>query len=194
MNNKVFNDGKKKALEKLNIAKKQNLVDKKIIPIIDKINKNNDFFTSSCCSGRIVLLELPELGDKKNAVFLGKWHKKIKKTDILEAIEKTSNKDQMWLLAQPPIIHVFSKNIESANLLIKTGIASGFKHSSFKLTQGNIIVEICSTERLDFPIGKKGVLLCSSNHLDFLIEISNNIINRSDIKLSRLEKLVIENF
>ena len=77
---------------------------------------------------------------------------------------------------------------------MKTSIASGFKHSTFKSTHGKIIVEICSTERLDFPVGKQGKILCNSDHLDFLIEISNNIIKRSEVKLKRLQFNLLENF
>ncbi len=194
MNKSVFDKGKNKALEKLNKAKKEKQVDKKILPVLNILNKSEDFFTSSSCSGRIVLLELPELGDKKNAEFLGKWHKKINKSDVLKAAETTKNQNQMWLLAQPPIMHVFCKNKESANFLMKTSVASGFKHSSFKSTMDKIIVEICSTERLDFPVGKNGKILCDSTHLDFLIEIANNIIQRSDEKIKRLEKNLIKKF
>lgn len=194
MTNSVFDEGKNKALEKLNKALKEEQVDKKILPILNILNKSENFFTSSSCSGRVVLLELPELGDKKNADFLGKWHKTINKSDVLKAAEKTKKQNQMWLLAQPPIMHVFCKNIDSANLLMKTSIASGFKHSSFKSTKEKIIVEICSTERLDFPIGKKGKILCDNTHIDFLIEIANNIITRSEEKIKRLEKNLAKNF
>lgn len=188
MNQSDFIDIKNNALNKLNEAKQENLVDKKIIPILDILNNSENFFTSSSCSGRIVLLELPKIGDKKNAEFLGKWHREINKSDVLKATEKTRSQKQMWLLAQPPIMHVFCKNLESANHLMKICISSGFKHSTFKSTRNKIIVEICSTERLDFPVGKHGKLLCNDDHLEFLVKISNNIINRSDEKLKRLEE------
>ena len=112
---KDFIKNKIQILEKLKIAKKENLVDKGIIPIIDSINSNNNYYTTSSCFGRIVLLELPDLGDKKNAVFLGKWHRKIKPEDVFLALKKSSGKGQLWFLAQSPIIHVHSINIKSAD-------------------------------------------------------------------------------
>ncbi len=159
-----FYKNKKQILEKLKNAKKENLVDKGIIPLIDIINSNNNYYTSSSCYGRIVVLELPDLGDKKNAVFLGKWHKEIKPEDVFLALDKSSNKGQLWFLAQSPIIHVHSININSADQLVKIAVNCGFKHSSFKTSKKNIIVEIVSTERIDAPIGLNGELYCDKNY------------------------------
>ncbi len=127
---KDFTKNKKQTLEKLEIAKKEKLVDKGIIPIIDIINSNENYYTSSSCYGRIVLLELPDLGDKKNAKFLGKWHRKIKPEDVFLALEKSSGKGQLWFLAQSPIIHVYAKNIESADKLVKIAVTCGFKNTA----------------------------------------------------------------
>ena len=50
------------------------------------INKSDDYYTSSSCSGRIVLIELPEIGDKKEAKFLGKWHREILRNELEIAV------------------------------------------------------------------------------------------------------------
>jgi tRNA wybutosine-synthesizing protein 3 len=182
-----FNKNKKQILEKLKIAKNENLVDKGIIPIIDIINSNKNYYTSSSCYGRIVILELPYLGDKKNAVFLGKWHREIKPEDVFLALEKSSNKGQLWFLAQSPIIHVYSINIKSADQLVKIAANSGFKHSSFKTSKKNIIVEIVSTERIDAPIGFNGELYCDKNYIFLLTDIANKIIKKSYLKLEKFK-------
>jgi tRNA wybutosine-synthesizing protein 3 len=184
---KDFIKNKIQILEKLKIAKKENLVDKGIIPIIDRINSNNNYYTTSSCFGRIVLLELPDLGDKKNAVFLGKWHRKIKPEDVFLALEKSSGKGQLWFLAQSPIIHIHSINIKSADKLVKLAINCGFKHSSFKTTEKNIIVEIVSTERIDAPVGLNGKLYCDKNYIFLLTDIANKVIKKSFLKLEKLK-------
>ena len=71
--------------------------------------------------------------------------------------------------------------------MLKTAIACGFKHSGLKSLEKNIVVEICSTERLDAPVGKDGVLFCNKDHLDLLVNISNEIIKKSTLKLQKLE-------
>ena len=84
---KDFNSYKKNALSKFQKAKNENLVDGKIISLLDILNKSDNYFTTSSCAGRIVILEIPAIGDKKNAVFLGKWHRKIKKSEFLNELK-----------------------------------------------------------------------------------------------------------
>ena len=186
INERDFLKNKKQALEKLEYAKKEGLVDKGIISIIDLINSYDDYYTSSSCYGRIVLLEIPEIGDKKSANWLGKWHRKIEVDEILNASKK-ANKDLIWILAQSPIIHVFAKNLESADKLIKTAIGCGFKNSGFKTFDKNIVIEVTSTERLDSPVGIDGKLFCNNEYLSLLVDIANDVIKKSSAKLKKFE-------
>jgi tRNA wybutosine-synthesizing protein 3 len=186
LENKGFSSGKKNALDSLEIAYKQNKVDIGIKKILKIINNCHNYYTSSSCAGRIVLLEIPEIGDKKNAKFLEKWHRQIKKDEIENAAKKADN-GLIWLLAQSPIIHVISKTFITADSLIKIAISCGFKNSGLKSIIGKNIVEICSTERLDAPIGKDGSLFCNTEYLNLLVEIVNNIILKSNKKIHRLE-------
>ena len=185
--NQYFLKSKDNALKKLNKAINENKLDKKIKYIINLINSNNNYFTSSSCSGRIVIIEIPEIGDKKQAKFLGKWHREIHFDEVINSVN-TSKSGMIWLLAQSPILHVKTKSISSADKLIKIAISSGFKNSGIKSITGNIVVEICSTERLDTPIGKNGILFSSENHLKFLVDISNYILKKSRRKLNLLKK------
>jgi tRNA wybutosine-synthesizing protein 3 len=184
---KEFLYSKEKALESLIEAKIHNKVDKKIISILYLINNSTEFYTSSSCAGRIVLLEIPKIGDKRNAKFVGIWHRIIKSKDLLSSL-KNAKTGLLWILAQPPILHISAKTISSADSLIKIANASGFKNSSFKSIDKNIVVEICSTERLDAPIGKNGILFCNKDYLNLLIKIANEVILKSNLKLNRFKK------
>jgi tRNA wybutosine-synthesizing protein 3 len=190
--NEYFINLKNKALNKLNSAMNENKVDKRIKKIINLINSNEYFYTSSSCAGRIVIIELPELGDKIKAKFLGKWHRKIEYSELTKSI-KLSGNGMLWILAQSPILHVITKSNLSADKLIKIAIASGFKNSGFKSYSDNIVIEICSTERLDSPIGRNGILYCTEEHLKLIVDISNDIIERSRKKLSIFEKNLKQN-
>ena len=184
---KVFETQKKRALQKLRNAECNNEVDEKIVSILHLINNSENFYTSSSCSGRIVLLQLPRIGDKKNAKFLGKWHGKVNINDFLKAFKK-AGKGQIWLLAQSPIFHVVAKNLDYADKILKTAVLCGFKNSGLKSIKGKKVVEICSTERLDAPISDDKDVLPSLDYLKFLVGISNEIIEKSDEKLKRLEE------
>ena len=187
-----FLNSKDKALNKLYNARLENKLDDGIKEIIKLINSHRDYFTSSSCSGRIVIIELPELGDKKGAKFLGKWHREVKYLEVKTAVQ-LANSGMIWLLAQSPIIHVITKSYLLADKLIKIAISSGFKNSGIKSATGNIVIEICSTERLDSPIGLNGLLFSSQEHLKLLVDISNKIIKRSRKKLEILEKNLKKN-
>jgi len=184
---KEFLESKEKALEFLRKAKIDNKVDRKIISILNLINKSSEFYTSSSCAGRIVLLEIPKIGDKRNAKFVGIWHRTIKSIDLLSAL-KEAKTGLLWILAQPPIIHVSAKTKSAADRLVKIANASGFKNSAFKSIDKNIVVEICSTERLDAPIGKDGILFCNKKYLNLFVNIANEVILKSDLKLNRFKK------
>lgn len=180
-----FVQGKQQALYNLQAAERNNKVDQKILPLLHLINASEDYYTTSSCAGRIVLLELPELGDKQRATFVGKWHRTVEFLDISTAA-KLATKGYLWLLAQSPIFHVSSCNLPRADALLKCAFAAGFKHSGLKSTGNNVIVELCSTERLDAPLGKDGRLLCDENYLHLLVSIANQVIERSTIKLEHL--------
>lgn len=186
---KLFLNGKKKALKSLQEEKTLKKVDKGILTLLDIINNNENYYTSSSCFGRIVLLELPQIGDKKQAKWLGKWHRPIEPSEILKVVKKAKT-GQLWLLAQPPIIHITAKTNNAADNILKTAISSGFKNSGIKSIGKKIVVEICSTERLDSPVGVNGQLLCNKEYLQLLVSIANEVIDRSTEKLHRFnEKL-----
>ena len=186
---KEFLDGKKIALVKLKKAIKENQVDSGIKSILNIINKSEDYYTSSSCFGRIVLLEIPAIGDKKEAKSLGKWHRTIEVNELLSAA-KNAKDGQLWLLSQSPIIHITAKSDNAADKILKTARACSFKNSGLKSLGKKIVVEVLSTERLDAPIGKNGELFCNNEHLDLLVNISNEIIEKSTLKLKKFENKI----
>jgi tRNA wybutosine-synthesizing protein 3 len=185
--NKHFLISKENALKKLNKAYYENQLDEDIEGIVKLINLNKNYYTSSSCAGRIVIIELPKIGDKKEANFLGKWHREIKYIEAKKALE-SGKSGMIWLLAQSPILHIITKSNIFADNLIKIAISSGFKNSGIKSITNNIVIEICSTERLDSPIGENGLLFSSQKHFKLLINVSNHIIKRSRKKLKIFEK------
>jgi tRNA wybutosine-synthesizing protein 3 len=188
---KDFNENKKNALFKFEKEKKEKKVDIGIVSILDIINNCDDYYTSSSCFGRIVLLEIPVIGDKKNARFLGKWHQQINQDDILTS-SKYAKQGQIWILAQSPIIHVSCRSNMVADKLLKMAVACGFKHSGLKSFDKNIVIEITSTERLDAPVGIDGQLFCNDEYLGLLVGIANEVIDKSSLKLVKLKEMLDE--
>jgi len=189
MGDKEFIAGKQKALNSLQKAYEEKKVDKEIISLLKIINKSPKYYSSSSCAGRIVILELPCIGDKKNAQFLGKWHKKVTSQEILDSLQK-AQKGYIWMLAQSPIFHIVTDTSTDADILVKTAVSCGFKNSSIKSFGKKNVVEICSTERLDAPLGRDRTLYYKEKYIINLVEIANDILEKSQAKLLQFENLL----
>jgi len=191
ISNRSFLQAKEKAMETLKKAMENNEVDKKAIPIIEKLNGIDEFFTTSSCSGRIAIMELPSIGNKIDARFLGKWDDKIKIQDIKNALEN-AEKGEIWMLAQPPIFHVSASDVNAASKLIKVAKQSGFKNSGIRSIGKRVTVEVRSTEEVDVPLGIDGKLLCDEKYLSLLVSIANEIMDRIEKKLKVFERKIEE--
>jgi len=183
---RAFEEQKKHAIERL----RNKGADQEVEEVLQKINVLEDFFTTSSCSGRIALISLPEIGAKREARFIGKWHRPVKKEEVLEAISsaKSSRNGDVWFIAQSPIVHVACRTLEKATALLRIAIESGFKYSGIKAIakhNGRVIVEIMSTERMDVPLASDDRMLCSEAHLDFILAKANIMLNRGKEKLKR---------
>lgn len=189
MSNKEFQIAKQRALTSLEQAKENQEVDSAILPLLTVINSLEEYYTSSSCAGRIVLLEIPEIGDKQQATFLGKWHRPITINEVRLCFKKYHN-HYLWMLAQPPIFHIGAASIDAADSMIKYAVASGFKNSGLRSLQKKIILEVCSTERLDAPLGKNGSILCTEQLLRLCIEHANTVLQKSQQKLYRFKRLL----
>jgi tRNA wybutosine-synthesizing protein 3 len=189
MGTKEFFDAKERALASLDKACTEKQVDEGILPILSLINNKEGFYTSSSCAGRIILLQIPQIGNKRGAEFLGIWHRTIQPEEVTEAAIKATE-GFLWILAQAPILHIGVSSPELADALVKTAVSCGFKNSAIKSTGKKNNVELCSTERLDAPIGRDGKIYCEKEYLTLLIDISNEVIQRSQQKLTRFENIL----
>lgn len=167
-------------------------VDEEVLPIIEAINTNPDYFTTSSCAGRIAVIELPEIGDKEAAEFLGKWHREVEAQEIVEAYSKVKDHKNIFLLAQSPIIHVRCRTLKSAVALRNLAVESGLKYSTIKsltLDSNNdpqkIVVEILSSENIHVPIAKDVKVFPDEDYLSFLVENANLALRRAREKLKR---------
>lgn len=182
----TFEGQKKRALERLRIRG----ADEEVTRILEEINRRDGFFTTSSCSGRIVLICLPEIGARKEARFMGKWHRRVRKAEVLEAMSDATLhiKGEVWLIAQSPILHVACRSLEQATALLRIAIESGFKYSGIKAIgkdDGKVMVELMSTERMDVPLALDGRVFCSEAYLDFILSKANFMLDRGKAKLTR---------
>lgn len=172
-------------------------VDPEIKPLLDIINSQSDYFTTSSCAGRIVLLQIPEIGDKENAEFLGKWHRNVEVDEVKEAFKNAQETLSVFLLAQSPIIHVRCRTLNSAIALRNIAVESGLKYSTLKsLTMNSksepvkIVVEILSSENIHVPIAKGKNLYPDEDYLKFIVENANSALTRAQEKIKRFKDML----
>ena len=189
---KNFDEQKAKAMEGLRKALAEDKVDYDIITLLEKINALENYFTTSSCSGRISVMEMPHFGDKVNSVWLGKWHREVTVEEVLEAIGK-HEMGQLWFLVRSPILHVAARTLEDAVKLLNLAIGLGFKYSNIKsVSHRKLLVEIRSTERMDVPLGENGELWVSEDYVERIVAIANDQLRRFKGKLKRLEEEIEE--
>jgi len=175
---------KRNKVEKLEEAKKRGEVDEDIIPLLDLINSFDCFVTTSSCSGRIVVLDIPNLGDKLRAKFLGKWHRTVNAEEILDCLDRIES--NVWLISYPPILHVACRDLVCANDLMKIANNSGFRRCGI-ISLSRFVVEITSFERLEAPLAFKGRVVVDREYIDILTKFANEKLLRGKEKLERLK-------
>src|SRR3989338_5583747 len=162
-----FQTRKNNVLRKQDKSKK-GAIDGHIKDLINTINDSEDYYTTSSCSGRIVLLKLSESKKKNEAEWIFTSHELVDADDILEVL-KNVPEEQVWLRFEPPIIHVCCKNLESAEKLLEVARVSSFKKSGI-FSVKTLSVEINSNDRVDCLISKNGKITANIEMIESLIQ------------------------
>jgi len=164
-------------------------VDKPIIPLIDYINKLDNYYTTSSCSGRIMLLTQAE--KKPDVKWLYVSHEKVTLKNIMKTLVNPPE-EMVWLRQENLILHVACRTIDDANKLLKISRDIGLRRSGIIADSNIIIVEICSTEKMDVPVSKNGKLIVSNDYIKTIVKIANEKFLKGREKLKSLEKDVRE--
>jgi tRNA wybutosine-synthesizing protein 3 len=164
-----FSEQKKKTLSKADKSKKGE-IDSDILDIVNYINSKENFYTTSSCSGRIVVLS-KKTGKKYDCDWLFTSHSQIGFEELKPIIAKPSEY-KIWFREEPMILHVCCKSLADANHLLKIA-KTVYKRAGIISTDKRIIVEIIGSEFMDTIISKDGTMLVSEDYVKVLIEEAN---------------------
>ncbi len=183
---KSFLEEKRRRLSRLRQDLEKGLVDEEMVPVIELVNRRLRYcYTTSSCSGRIIVIEAPEPGDKPGARILGKWHRKVEPRDISEALSRISSKGLVWASAQGPLLHVACLEEEDARVVLRAGHLAGFKYSCIHVAYGgHWVVELRSAERIDVPVYFRGSRVVEDPSL--LAEVLNYYLGLGKARIPRL--------
>jgi tRNA wybutosine-synthesizing protein 3 len=160
--------------------------DKHIENLCNKINESDDLYTTSSCSGRIVIMIDQE--KKGENLFLFVSHEKVDSLkDIISNLDLS--KDVKYKV-DPCILHVACKDIDSAKELLKKALLSGWKRSGIMTFGKNIILELNATDKLEFPLARKGKILVGEDFLEVVLSESNKKLEKSWKKIDDFYKKI----
>ena len=180
-----FEKEKKEFLTKKDKSRKGK-IDKKIRKLVDKINSLDDFYTTSSCSGRILLLAHDKSGRKDKIEWLFSNHDKINFNKIKNSLDRLPKND-VWFRLQPAILHVACKNSEKTRKFLNLARDIGFRRSGIiSLGKSKLILELISTEKIETIISKNKKLLIDENYFKILIKEGNKKLERTWKKIDNL--------
>ncbi len=180
-----FEDMKKKQLlkiDKSNIGK----LDPKIKILCERLNKRKEYYTTSSCAGRIILIK--SLDEKAENVFLFRTHKKIKFEELKKALDQVDYKGLVEFKQTTCILHVVCACLEDAQKLVDKAKFVGWKRSGIIASGKRFVVELISTENIEFPIMNKRKVLVDDDFLKLIVKQANNKLERVWDKIGRLER------
>lgn len=185
--NKKFQNEKLLFLKKKDKSSKKS-VDKAILTLIRKINSKKDYYTTSSCAGRIVLLK--EKDKKQKNAFLFVIHERIQFRELKKTLSVVVRYHSLIYFQQEPcILHVACSSLEVAKQLVNKARSVGLKKSGIILGR-KIICELVSTEHVALPIAQRGKILLSDSYLRLLVKEANRKLARTREKIKKLEKLI----
>lgn len=175
---------------------KKGYVDKGIKEVVDKINSKKDYYTTSSCAGRIVLLEMKS--KKKNECnWIFTKHDKTKYNELINSLKKYKQKNknqkhQIWFKQQPIILHVACRNLNAANKLLNISRKTFRRAGIIGITRRKMMIEIIGDDRLETIIADKD-FVADEKYLKNLIKYANENFMENKKKSGRFLKILKNN-
>ena len=175
-----FQQRKQEVLAKIDKSSKGSW-DKHILELCQKINELPNYYTTSSCSGRILIMVDQE--KKAKGLFLRVSHEIVGK-DFFEKV--VLPKSALKFKFEPAILHVACKDLESAGTLMELGQKAGWKKIGAISFGKNIIVEFIGSDKIEFPLALNGEFLVNERFLKLVLGKANNNLKKGWEKLERL--------
>lgn len=181
----TFETFKKSSMKKLEDAKREKLVDEPAMALVDEINEKHDYFTSSSCYGRIMLINFA--GEKGRANFVERWHRNVTYDEVKKALDKANG--VIWLRMEPLILHVSCRDVDAASRLLKAKWSAGIKRGGiFSVADGRVQVEVEGTQRVEALLKVNDVQVVNNDYVNNIVKIANERFKKNVIDWEKLRK------
>ncbi|XP_055441449.1 tRNA wybutosine-synthesizing protein 3 homolog [Bubalus kerabau] len=181
-----FKRWKAQCLSKADLSRKGS-VDEDVLEIVQLLNGQEQFFTTSSCAGRIILLDGSVNGcevQKQNCCWLLVTHKACVKDDVIAALQKA--KGDAILKFEPLVLHVQCRQLQDAQILHSVAVDSGFRNSGITVgKRGKTMLAVRSTHGLEVPLSHQGKLMVTEEYINFLLKIANQKMEENKKRIER---------
>jgi len=160
--------------------------DKKIVSLCDKINAKENYYTTSSCSGRVLILI--DSVEKRDDLFIKVWHEAVSFDELKKALEWIDCEKLVYFKQDPCILHVACANLESAQEIHDSAKLAGWKRCGIIASKKRFVVELNATGKLEFPIMNNGKILVSDDFLKIIVQEAGKKLQDSWEKIIDLEK------
>ncbi|GFN86271.1 tRNA wybutosine-synthesizing protein 3 homolog [Plakobranchus ocellatus] len=179
-----FERQKVQRLEHVDLSRKGS-IDIALHKSVSFINALPQYFTTSSCSGRIILFEnVSSKIQKKGCKWLHVTHDFVTVKDLKAGLTDISG--EAVLKFEPMVMHVQCRTLEDAQRMHQVAVASGFRNSGISVgTKGKIVTAIRSTHSLEVPLSSKGQVLVAQEHLEHLVDSANSKMQENNLRIDR---------
>jgi tRNA wybutosine-synthesizing protein 3 len=188
-----FSMAKERHLNRLKKAIASGEADKAIVPLCNYLFSVKHYFTSSSCSGRIILLAVDEKETKGKAFFHRKWHEPVETEDVWNALNEDIKGKSVWLKQEPFIIHIEADSLGNIERILELCRKAGIRRYGLQvLKKGKFMVELQGSQHMSVPLIEKGKLLTGRDYVNYLVGKANEKFSRNEKARDRFESLIRE--
>lgn len=180
-------------------------LDTPIIPLVNTINQNPLYFTTSSCSGRISILSQPlstlSSNPKKKARG-GTWlfvsHDLADPDSLLSLLfpsesTRSSHPSELVFRFEPLIVAVECKDLSSAQSLVSLAISCGFRESGITNANKRVIIAIRCSIRLEVPLGDTLNVMVTPDYVRYLVRVANHKMEANRKRTDRFLQVLQSN-
>ncbi len=178
---------KKSKLDYLQDHLDKGKVDLEILELLNIINEDKNYVTSSSCYGRLSLLEIDQ--SKKDAHFYKKWHRLVEFEEVDKSINEYNSDKKLWFNCESFILHVFTKDLDSANEFLKLCRKAGLKRGGIWIIKEFPFIEVFGTSSFSFPLFDKKLLI-SKEYLEYSVEEANTTLAKNYKQVKKLSDVI----
>mgnify|MGYP000135472794 CR=1 FL=1 len=188
VNEKLWRKRREEAYKRLWEDLEIGYLDEDLLDILLEFFKRPESYTTSSCSGRIVVVDSRMPWERRDATIIFKKHAPIS-LDEIKGLLKQPVLYRLWLVASGPIIHVVTLTAKEALKVLRIAREAGFKHSGvMSASRKGYLVELRTGIRLAVLLKTPNGLVVNEQGLNEAIKAVNEALIEGKKRLNRLLK------